>query len=177
MLDRALCPSRVCFGLPVEPLGASQLPDLDLHGLAAQAEVLHDVEILRTFLRARDGRVSDEREGLCYMSISSKRPPKVTDRHCIGRYAHDSTQTNLTHISLILLHMTLSSARMQSAKTRSWNRRDWQRDACSAMQTDHGKRLDMTGTSETTTPVPPRTRLSGPDSMRHSSRVPVPQAT
>ena len=45
MLDRALCPSRVCFGLPVEPLGASQLPDLDLHGLAAQAEVLHDVEI------------------------------------------------------------------------------------------------------------------------------------
>ena len=98
MLNRALCPSRVCFGLPVDPLGASQLPDLDLHGLAAQAEVLHDVEILRTFLRARDGRVSDEREGLCYMSISSKRPPKVTDRHCIGRYAHDSTQTShLTH--------------------------------------------------------------------------------
>ena len=98
MLNRALGSSRVCFGLPVEPLGASQLPDLGLHGLAAPGEVLHDVEIRRTFLRARDGGVSDEREDLCYMSISSKQPPKVTDRHYIGRYAHDSTQTShLTH--------------------------------------------------------------------------------
>ena len=32
------------------------------------------------------------------MSITSKRPPKVADRHCVGRYAHDSTQTShLTH--------------------------------------------------------------------------------
>ena len=57
MLDRALCPSIVCLGLPVDPLGTSQLPDLDLHGLAAQAEVLHDVEI-RTYFPESTGRKS-----------------------------------------------------------------------------------------------------------------------